>query len=59
MKVLKTMDTIGNCQLVSLNICIKYQTCENFSLIGRRKKNLVTRSFVLSDALFRDLKFET
>ena len=50
--------------LVYLNICMKYQTCENLSSIGRQsceitvqeKNTLVTRSCVLSDAWFRDLK---
>ena len=33
--MLKTLDTIGNCHLVYLNICIQEQTCENLSSIGR------------------------
>ena len=50
--------------LVYLNICIKQQTCENWSSIGRwsckitmkEKTALVTPSCVLSDAWYQDLK---
>ena len=51
--------------LLYLNRCIKWQTCEIFKLNrssklrdnNERKNTLITRSCVLSDAWFRDLKF--
>ena len=50
--------------LLYLNICTKQQICENLNSMGSqnceinngRKNTLVTRSCVLSDAWFRDLK---
>ena len=48
---------------VYLNICIKKQPCENFNSIGceiimEERNTLVTRSCVLSDAWFPDLRRE-
>ena len=68
MPLLKTLDTFGNCQrpvfshLVYLNICTKYQTCENLNSIACRSCEIIMEEKTpLSHEVvcFQMLDFET